>query len=84
MADVVAVEFDAEARQVKTMADGTCNVILNVPEYCIEQVKIILGWRGSQVRIIMERVSPALGNNPNGEKQTIKRTARNPLELVGG
>ncbi len=83
MSDVIAVEFDAEARQVKTMADGTINVILNVPEYCIEQVKVILGWRGSQVRIVMERVPESLGNNQNGEAKTHKRTARNPLELVG-
>lgn len=36
-AAVIAVEFVAEIRQVKTMADGTSNVILNVPEYCKHQ-----------------------------------------------
>ncbi len=81
--EIAAIEFEAEARQVKTMADGTVNVILNVPEYCIEQVKVILGWRGSQVRIVMERVSESLEDNQNGKTKTHKRTAHNPLKLVG-
>ncbi len=84
MNEVVAIEFDAEARQVKTMADGTVNVVLNVPEYCIEQVKAILSWRGSQVRIVMERVPESSGDNPNGEAKTHKRAAHNPFKLVGG
>lgn len=54
--DTVAIEFDAEMRQVKSMADGTYNVVLNVPEYCLPQVKEMMGWLKSLVRVVMARV----------------------------
>ena len=40
--DALAVEFEAEIRQVKTMADGSCNIILNLPETCREQAQWFL------------------------------------------
>lgn len=49
----VAVEFEAEMRQVKSMADGTYNIVLNVPEYCLEQTQTMMGWLKSLVRVIM-------------------------------
>lgn len=49
----VAVEFDAEMRQIKSMADGTCNLVLNVPEYCLPQVQAMLGWLKDMVRVVM-------------------------------
>jgi hypothetical protein len=49
----VAIEFDAEMRQVKSMADGTYNIVLNVPEYCLPQVKEMMGWLKSLVKIVM-------------------------------
>jgi hypothetical protein len=42
--EIKAVEIHAELRQIRTMADGSANVILNVPEYCREQVKVMLDW----------------------------------------
>lgn len=54
MADkVVGVEFEAELRQIKSMADGTYNIVINVPEYCLEQVKVMLGWLNSLVDIVI-------------------------------
>ena len=38
------VKFDAELRQIKSMADGTYNVILNVPEYDLDKVKQMMTW----------------------------------------
>jgi hypothetical protein len=55
--DTVAIEFDAEMRQVKSMADGTYNVVLNVPEYCLPQVKEMMGWLKSLVRVVMAKQS---------------------------
>ena len=49
----VAVEFEAEMRQVKSMADGTYNIVLNVPEYCLPQVQTMMGWLKGLVKIIM-------------------------------
>lgn len=45
------IAFDAEVRQVRTMADGTVNVLLNLPEYCMEQAKRFMDWHGLQVRV---------------------------------
>lgn len=46
-----AVEFEAELRQIKSMADQTYNVTLNVPEYCLPQVKEMMGWLAEQVKV---------------------------------
>jgi len=54
MADkIVGVELEAELRQIKSMADGTYNIVINVPEYCLEQVKVMLGWLNSLVDIVI-------------------------------
>ena len=53
MAEPVAVEFEAEMRQVKSMADGTYNIVLNVPEYCLPQVQMMMGWLKSLIRVVM-------------------------------
>ena len=52
--DIKAVEIDAELRQVKSMADGTFNVILNVPEYCLPQVQQMLGWLKEEIRAVIQ------------------------------
>lgn len=50
---VKAVEVRAEVRQIKTMTDGSINVILNLPEDCREQVKVLLDWQGLEVKAII-------------------------------
>jgi hypothetical protein len=51
--EIHAVEVRAEVRQIRTMADGTVNVILNLPEDCREQVKVMLDWLGLEVKAII-------------------------------
>jgi hypothetical protein len=53
MSDVKAVEIRAELRQIRTMADGTVNVLLNLPEDCIPQVKVLLDWLGLEIRAVI-------------------------------
>ncbi len=50
-----AVELEAEVRQLKTMADGTVNLTLNIPEYCMEQAKILMGWLKDEVRLVIAK-----------------------------
>lgn len=50
---IKAVEVRAEIRQIKTMADGTVNLIVNIPEDCKEQVKVLLDWLGLEVRAVI-------------------------------
>ena len=51
--EIKAVEVRAEVRQIKTMADGSINVVLNLPEDCKEQVKVMLDWIGFEVRAVI-------------------------------
>jgi hypothetical protein len=53
MAKIKAVEIRAEVRQIKTMADGSVNVILNLPEDCKEQVKVLLDWLNLEVKAVI-------------------------------
>jgi hypothetical protein len=52
--EVRAVEFVAEVRQVKTMADGTVNLTLNLPEYCKPQAAWFMQHQGEQVKSVSE------------------------------
>ena len=54
---IKAVEIRAEVRQIKTMADHTINVTLNLPEDCLEQAKILLGWQGNEVKAVIENAT---------------------------
>lgn len=51
--EIKAVEVRAEIRQIKTMADGTVNLTVNIPEDCKEQVKVLLDWLGLEVRAVI-------------------------------
>ena len=53
MSEIKAVEVRAELRQIKTMADGTVNIVLNLPEDCKEQVKVLLDWLGFELRAVI-------------------------------
>ena len=52
MTDTLAIEAVAEVRQVKTMADFTLNVAINLPESCKEQAKKFIDWQGKMIRIV--------------------------------
>ena len=53
MADEIkAVEIRAEIRKIQTMADGSINVLLNLPEDCLEQVKVLMDWQKMEVKAI--------------------------------
>lgn len=52
MPDTLAIEAVAEVRQVKTMADFTLNVTINLPESCKEQAKKFIDWQGKMIRIV--------------------------------
>ena len=48
--EVKAVEFVAEVRQVKTMADHTVNLTLNLPEYCVKQAAWFMQHQGEMIK----------------------------------
>ena len=55
MSDIKAIEFVAEVRQIRTMVDGSVNLILNIPEHCREQAKLLLDWHNMMVRGVLEK-----------------------------
>lgn len=55
----VAVEFECELRQIKTMADGSVNVTLNLPEYCMPHVKAMMDWLNCALHVVAAYVGEA-------------------------
>ena len=56
MDKIRAVELHAEVWQVKTMADGSVNLVLRLPEYCMPQAGELLQWHHELVRVVVELV----------------------------
>ena len=52
----IAIEAIAEVRQVKTMADFTVNVTLNLPEQCKEQSKMFIDWQGKLIKLVAVQI----------------------------
>ena len=50
------VKFEAELRQVKSMADRSYNLTLNIPEYNLEQAQELMGWLLDHVAVAIVRV----------------------------
>jgi hypothetical protein len=48
----IAVEASAEVRQVKTMADFSVNVVINLPEPFKPAAKKFMDWQGKMIRIV--------------------------------
>lgn len=67
--EIKAVEVRAEIRQIKTMADGTMNVVLNLPEDCKPQVKVLLDWLGMEVRGVIEYTPENREITGNGKRR---------------
>ena len=53
MDEIKAVEFVAEVRQVKTMADHTVNLTLNLPEYCVKQAAWFMQHQGEMIKGVL-------------------------------
>ena len=52
-----AIKFDAEVRQVKSLVDKSWNIVLNVPEYNIDQVKRLMDLMNDMVAVAMVKVA---------------------------
>jgi hypothetical protein len=52
-----SIKFEAEVRQVKSMADRSYNLILNIPEYELEQARELMGMLLDHVAVAIIKVS---------------------------
>lgn len=50
------IRFDAEVRQIKSMADRSINIVLNIPEYHTAEAKILMDWLLDQVAVAIVKV----------------------------
>lgn len=50
------IRFDAEVRQVKSLVDKSWNIVLNVPEYNIDQVKRMMDLMNDMVAVAMVKL----------------------------
>lgn len=53
MSEPIAVEVRGELRQIKSMADGTYNMIINLPQDVLEQTRALMGWVLDEVKLII-------------------------------
>lgn len=65
-----AIKFDCELRQIRSMSDHTFNVIINIPEYNVEQVQELMTMLGDMVAVAMVKVS---GEQEEPTKRVSKR-----------
>ena len=65
MAEPQVVKFDAELRQIKSMSDGTFNLVLNIPEYCLTETQTMMAWLKGQVdvAIVFDKQTGANGKS---------------------
>jgi hypothetical protein len=80
--EVKAVEFVAEIRQVKTMADHTVNVTYNFPEYCTAQAAWHMQHQGEMIKGIS--LLQSFTNGQEQRAQTEQRATGDPLGVVSG
>ena len=59
------IRFDAEVRSIKSCADRSFNLVLNIPEYNVEQAKEMMDWLLSQVAVAIVKVDDGKKNNTN-------------------
>ena len=66
----MTIHFDAEVRQIKSLVDRSFNIILNVPEYQKDQVKLMMDLLNDMVAVAMVEV------NGNQEEEKSKRVSK--------
>ena len=67
-----SIKFEAEVRQVKSMADKSYNLILNIPEYELEQARELMGMLLDHVAVAIVKVSDS-NNQDKPTKRVSKR-----------
>lgn len=51
--DKKAIEFHAVVYSVLTRQDGSIRVVIELPEYCADQAKVLMGWTRHLLRVWM-------------------------------
>lgn len=53
---IMAVEFEATIQSVRSLANGSIRVTLELQDYCIPQAQWLLGKRLDYVRVVVEKL----------------------------
>ena len=65
MSDIKAVEIEGTIKRLRTMADGSIDLTINLPEYCGAQAGQMIAWINELVGGVLE-VKP----KDNGNKKS--------------
>ena len=65
MSDIKAVEIEGTIKRLRTMADGSIDLTINLPEYCGAQAGQMIAW-------INELVGGVLEIKANDEQKSAK------------
>lgn len=52
--DLRAIEIEAEIVQVKSMANGSARIVIEMPEYCLTQASALMMWVNRFVHVLIE------------------------------
>lgn len=78
-----AIRFQAQVFKVQTLIDGGVRLTLDLGAGDSKTIVALFDAKQPGVLLEVAAVAVSLGIT-NGEKQTDKRAARNPLDLAGG
>jgi len=67
--EVMAVEVEGELRQVKSMADASFNITINLPEYCVSQAGIMLAHIHDRVKAVIQFIPTETNNDRKRTKR---------------
>jgi hypothetical protein len=73
---VKAVEVRAQLLRIRTRADRTSDVTLNIPEDCTEQVKVLLGWLMDEVDVILAQRETLTDFDDETRKEPERRNSK--------
>jgi hypothetical protein len=59
------IRFDAEVRSIKSCADRSFNLVLNIPEYQIDESQKLMKMLLEQVAVAIVKVDNGKKNNTN-------------------
>ena len=54
MTDIKAVEIEGTIKRLRTMADGSIDLTINLPEYCGAQAGLMIAWINELVGGVLE------------------------------
>ena len=53
--EIRAIETRAEIISVKVLRNGLFQVVMELPEFAVDQTKVLMGWTRLDLRVLIEK-----------------------------